>query len=229
MSENENENPNGDAPKSNVIPINHKLAQQAARRGKEGTVAQRPHPAPPPEPPSAAPALLRGQWGHTPLHYAARHNDGLMMQHLLAAAGEGAGALVQAQANGGLTALHYAAMEDSAQAASVLLSHGATVDALDDDGQTPLNWAVWNNAQTVCVLLLSAQCRVNLADKRGITPLHVAMWNNALAIIEMLLGAGADLTLLDNEQNPPIAYAPTDAAETLRRMVRQWTKGPMAP
>ncbi len=75
---------------------------------------------------------------------------------------------------GRLTALHFAAREGSAEAATTLIANGAELDAVDADGTTPLVLAALNGHLDLAALLLEAGADPNVADAYGRTVLFVA-------------------------------------------------------
>ena len=64
-----------------------------------------------------------------------------------------AGAQLNAQEEHGLTALHWAAMDNNTQAARLLLTHGAEPNKLDDNKLTPLHYARKNKAKELVAQL----------------------------------------------------------------------------
>ena len=92
----------------------------------------------------------KGQWGRTPLHWAARNNHLELAKVLISS-----GAEVNAESNRGWTPLHSAAYYNSLELAKLLISSGAEVDVEDDDGWTPLALATLNGHQEMQELLIS--------------------------------------------------------------------------
>ena len=107
----------------------------------------------------------------------AENNDITEIQRLIAA-----GADVNATDNSGMTALMFAAKEDTAK---VLLEAGADVNAKDNDGKTALMFAATNNSSDVAWLLLAAGADANAKDNDGSTALMFATEQEAIDIAEL--------------------------------------------
>ena len=91
-----------------------------------------------------------GEYGWTPLHYAAVRNSLAVAQLLISS-----GAEVNAKDNDDDTPLHYAAVRNSLEVAELLISSGAEVNAKNDWGRTPLHRAAINGYQEMQELLIS--------------------------------------------------------------------------
>ena len=81
----------------------------------------------------------------TRLHVVAFRNEIKELRQLLDQAAIG----VDTRANGGFTPLHYAAMNDSSDAATLLIGYGANTELTDDQGWTPRRTAETNNSHKV--------------------------------------------------------------------------------
>ena len=114
-------------------------------------------------------------------------------------------------ANGGFTALHFAAREGELEAAQALLAAGADVDAIGADGKSVLGLAIYNGHYAFASWLIEAGADVNQADAEGFPPLFWAVdrrnmeWNpgfpwvqtaDPLPLIKELLDAGAEPNVL---------------------------------
>jgi len=111
-------------------------------------------------------------------------------------------------ANGGLSALHFAAREGQNEAARLLVAAGADIDTRSADGKSALALAIYNGHYDTAELLIDAGADVNNADAERFTPLFWAVdrrnmewspgfpWVQAsdpLPLIEKLLSAGAEV------------------------------------
>jgi ankyrin repeat protein len=129
----------------------------------------------------------------------------------------------RAEAKGGMTPLLYAARDDRADAARVLVAAGANIELADANGIRPLLMAVINNHLDVARLLLARGADVNADDFWGRTPLWAAVeyrnldMNNKdqdsptdngvdrapiLEFIKTLLDAGATVNVRTRELPP---------------------------
>jgi ankyrin repeat protein len=111
-------------------------------------------------------------------------------------------------ANGGFTALHFAAREGEVEAVRQLVATGADIDARAADGKSALALAIYNGHYDAAELLIEAGADVNAADAERFTPLFWAVdrrnmeWSpgfpwtqtaDPLPLIEKLLAAGAEV------------------------------------
>jgi uncharacterized protein len=111
-------------------------------------------------------------------------------------------------ANGGFTALHFAAREGEVEAVRQLVAAGADIDARAADGKSALALAIYNGHYDAAELLIEAGADVNAADAERFTPLFWAVdrrnmeWSpgfpwtqtaDPLPLIEKLLAAGAEV------------------------------------
>jgi ankyrin repeat protein len=85
------------------------------------------------------------------------------------------GAAVDAQSNGGFTALLFAVRNAELDALRVLLERGANPNAVAPDGTSALGMAVVNAYYEVGAMLLEHGADPNLPDPRG-SPLHTIAW-----------------------------------------------------
>jgi len=109
-------------------------------------------------------------------------------------------------AKGGLTPLHFAARQGSAESVRVLIAAGADVNQTSADGSSPLLVAVQNGFYGIAQFLLDHQAIVNLGNNKGWSPLYLAVKNRnqettavpgpgtdgVLDFIQALLDRGAD-------------------------------------
>ena len=75
----------------------------------------------------------------------------------------------------GVTALHWAAINNHVAVARCLLEHGADVNAVGGDLQaTPLLWAARQGHIQLARLLVQAGANVEARDRQGFNSLHTA-------------------------------------------------------
>lgn len=149
--------------------------------------------------------------GWTPLHDAAYSNSKESIALLV-----GSGAEVDARANSGATPLCFAAQEDAAGAAKLLIERGADLATrcaggpyvrTDDgnanhyhhphsrfSGYTPLHYCAHYNAHSAARVLLShiaAKRAMEISDLSERLPIHVAVARGSSDVLRELLHAGA--------------------------------------
>ena len=94
---------------------------------------------------------------------------------------------------GGLTPLHYAALNGEETVAELLLTKGADVHARDRDMATSLHWAAEGGHKGVAGLLLAGDADAGAKDRFGMTPLHrAALWGHK-DVVQVLLEGGAQI------------------------------------
>ena len=131
--------------------------------------------------------------------------------------------LVSCKDSWGWTPLHFAARDNSKDAAQLLLASKANVNARDYSGETPLQLAVLDNSKEVAELLLASNADVNTTDCIGRTPLHWAVILDRTDIAELLLGGKADVNAKDIADYTPLRYVlmlshkDTDMEQLLRK------------
>ncbi|EAY16707.1 ankyrin repeat protein, putative [Trichomonas vaginalis G3] len=103
------------------------------------------------------------------------------------------GANINVKDENGITALHYAAMNNSKETAEVLISHGANINEKNKEGQTALHYAAENNNKETAEVLISHGANINVKDENGITALHYAVENNNKERADVLISHGANI------------------------------------
>jgi ankyrin repeat protein len=108
----------------------------------------------------------------------------------------------------GSTPLHYAAITNHPEAATVLLHHGAKVGARSRTGATALHLAANRGYSAVVELLLASGAEVDAVDAPGNTPLLEAAWKGHSGVATLLLAKGANA----NAVNPVSGVTPLHEA-----------------
>ena len=112
-----------------------------------------------------------------------------------------------------VSALHYAARQNSLQLLSLLVSRGAEVDITSEHGLTPLHFAARfklaegegaadgeDDVDPTIALLVQHGAELNMKDKYGLTPLHYAcMRGNTAATDQLTRYPHTDLELGDDQ------------------------------
>jgi ankyrin repeat protein len=140
----------------------------------------------------------------SPVADAAQANDAAEVRTLLQRGADANGA----QADG-LTALHWAAMNNNTEMVDLLLYAGATVKPLTRvGGYTPLHLAARSGHNEVVSALLAGGADANEWTTTGVTALHFAAQGDFTETIQALIAAGADVNAADHFQSrTPLVFA----------------------
>ena len=119
------------------------------------------------------------------------------------------GSDVNAAQPDGLTALHWAAMNNYGDIVDVLLYAGATVKPLTRvGGYTPLHLAARSGHAEIVSKLVAAGADPNEWTSTGVTALHFASQANSATTIRALAQGGADVNAADGFQSrTPLIFA----------------------
>ena len=119
------------------------------------------------------------------------------------------GSDVNAAQGDGMTALHWAAMNNDAALAQVLLYAGANVRATTRiNGYTPLFLAAQRGYADVIDVLLKANSDPKAVSSTGSQPLMLAAASGDVRAVTLLLDAGADINARDTAKGQtPLMYA----------------------
>ncbi|XP_033239537.1 GA-binding protein subunit beta-1 isoform X1 [Drosophila pseudoobscura] len=119
----------------------------------------------------------------------------------------------------GMSALHFAAMNNQLEICEILLQGGINMDAKTKVDRTPLHLACYYGHERVVRLLLALKCSVNSRDMLRMTPLHWAVEKKHKTIVRMLLKCQADVSLVSKFGKTPIALAVyTEQADVLAEL-----------
>ena len=201
----------------------------------------------------------RGAWinvqdknGFTPLHMAAWRNAPQVAKLLVGIKSDsskvtgniggfvvvGGGVAVDMENKFGMTPLHFAARENAAEVAKLLIDNGADVNAKNEWGDTPLHRAAANNAAEVAKLLIARRYEydgydyknkrrriiikgadVNAKHINGNTPLHYAAKKKAAGIVKLLIANGADVNAKDDDGYTPLNLATQRGAVKIAKLL----------
>lgn len=110
-----------------------------------------------------------------------------------------------------MTPLHYAAINNRAEAVEALLSEGADPQPGDEYGFTPLYYAAEAGNMEVAEKLIDSGADANAQSDYGLAPLHGAAGNNQAEMILFLVGHGADVNIRTENNETPLNRAITMA------------------
>jgi ankyrin repeat protein len=132
------------------------------------------------------------------------------------------GVNINAQENGGWTALMYAAAKGNLDIFQVLLAAGADVNLKERSGETALSKAAYWGYLEIVNLLLSAGAEVNETDnEEGSAPLINAIYFGRIQIVKILLDAGANSRLRDKNGKTALEIAIEHQKSEIVNFLRQ--------
>jgi len=148
--------------------------------------------------------LLAAKPADSPVADAAQQGDAQIVRALLQQ-----GEDVNAAQSDGLTALHWAALNNDLELAKLLLYAGATVKPTTRVGSyTPLHLASRTGNTEVMKVMLDAGADPNKLTSTGVTAMHFAAQADAPDAIEVLVEYGGDLNMVDGFfQRTPLMFA----------------------
>ncbi len=119
------------------------------------------------------------------------------------------GADVNAAQGDGMTALHWAALNDDGSMVEVLRYAGAHLEPTTRLGAyTPLHLAAHRGHNSAVTALLGAGAKVAARTSTGVEPLHLAAESGDPATVEALIAAGADVDAVDSRMSrTPLMFA----------------------
>lgn len=170
----------------------------------------------------------RDDYGKTPLHKAAGQGDTDTVRALITdgadvnARSEGGETDdedetgywrredVTARSEGGVTALHWAALMGHTETTMALISEGADINARNEEGQTALHWAAMRGRRETVQALVSAGADIYARDEEGFTPSFLA----AVEEDEEIAREIDDLTKGERDKPPSEAGPPARRLQT---------------
>ncbi|XP_017871984.1 PREDICTED: LOW QUALITY PROTEIN: serine-rich adhesin for platelets [Drosophila arizonae] len=166
-----------------------------------------------------ADVAIKGPDGMTSLHIAAKLGN-LDAAQLIVDSYRGSRnitdflAFINAQDEGGWTAMVWAAELGHKDIVSLLLNHGADPNICDNDNNTVLHWSTlrYDGLETITVLLQAgADC--NVQNVEGDTPLHIACRHSVTRMCIALIANGADLMIKNKAEQLPYDCIPNEDSE----------------
>jgi ankyrin repeat protein len=128
---------------------------------------------------------------------------------------------VEAQDEGGKTALIWAVMLNDIELVELLLKFGANSNAVDRDGQTALMLSSSEGYADIVKKLLSAGSMINIQDNEGDSALMSAAKSGNTDIARILINSGAVVDLEDNCGRTSLTWAilRCDSPETVKELI----------
>lgn len=133
-----------------------------------------------------------------------------------------AGADVNAQDDGGDTALHHAIRWELDEIARFLLIEcNAGTDIENDEEETPFDLAIYvENSDMVQLLLENRKINVNKAGFCGTTPLQRAVESDDIELVKLLLDYGAKVNVKDDFGETPLSTAKENKNKEIIQLLR---------
>ena len=161
--------------------------------------------------------LLAAKPADSPVADAAEQGDTQIVRTLLQQ-----GEDVNAAQSDGLTALHWAALNNDVEMAKLLLYAGATVKPMTRvGGYTPLHLASRSGYSEVMRAMLDAGADPNKLTSTGVTAMHFAAQSDAPEAIRVLAEHRGDLNMVDGffQRTPLMFAAVKNATRALEALV----------
>ena len=122
-----------------------------------------------------------------------------------------------------VTLLHWAALNNRAELASLLIDRGVAVDSVGGEtGGSSLHWAAHSGSLAAMSVLVSRQARLDLPDSDGCLPIHVAAALGHNTCIVYLIAKGQQVDTVDCQGRTPLmlALARSDSPDTAALLVK---------
>ncbi|XP_061387552.1 homeobox protein 5 [Musca vetustissima] len=167
---------------------------------------------------------IRGPDGHTVLHIAARTGNLELVQLIVYSYKASKNisqflSFINAQDDGGWTAMVWAAELGHTDIVSLLLQQGADPNICDNDNNTVLHWAaLHNNDLDTITVLLQTGINCNIQNVEGETPLHIACRHSSKNLSLLLIFNGADLMLKNRADELPYNCIPNENSDCARHV-----------
>ncbi|XP_016995437.2 histone-lysine N-methyltransferase EHMT2 [Drosophila takahashii] len=121
---------------------------------------------------------------------------------------------IDAQDEGGWTAMVWAAELGHTDIVSFLLNQEADPNICDNDNNTVLHWStLHNDGLDTITVLLQAGADCNVQNVEGDTPLHIACRHSVTRMCIALIANGADLMIKNKAEQLPFDCIPNEESE----------------
>ncbi|XP_016982435.2 histone-lysine N-methyltransferase EHMT2 [Drosophila rhopaloa] len=121
---------------------------------------------------------------------------------------------IDAQDEGGWTAMVWAAELGHTDIVSLLLNQEADPNICDNDNNTVLHWStLHNDGLDTITVLLQAGADCNVQNVEGDTPLHIACRHEVTRMCIALIANGADLMIKNKAEQLPFDCIPNEESE----------------
>ncbi|XP_017048163.2 LOW QUALITY PROTEIN: histone-lysine N-methyltransferase EHMT2 [Drosophila ficusphila] len=121
---------------------------------------------------------------------------------------------IDAQDEGGWTAMVWAAELGHTDIVSFLLNQEADPNICDNDNNTVLHWStLHNDGLDTITVLLQAGADCNVQNVEGDTPLHIACRHSGTRMCIALIANGADLMIKNKAEQLPFDCIPNEESE----------------
>ncbi|EDV32729.2 uncharacterized protein Dana_GF21998 [Drosophila ananassae] len=166
-----------------------------------------------------ADVAIKGPDGKTSLHIAAKLGNVEATQLIVESYRASKNitsflSFIDAQDEGGWTAMVWAAELGHTDIVSFLLNQGADPNICDNDNNTVLHWStLHNDGLDTITVLLQAGADCNVQNVEGDTPLHIACRHSVTRMCIALIANGADLMIKNKAEQLPFDCIPNEESE----------------
>ncbi|XP_017067517.1 histone-lysine N-methyltransferase EHMT2 [Drosophila eugracilis] len=166
-----------------------------------------------------ADVAIKGPDGKTCLHIAAKSGNVEATQLIVESYRASRNitsflSFIDAQDEGGWTAMVWAAELGHTDIVSFLLNQEADPNICDNDNNTVLHWStLHNDGLDTITVLLQAGADCNVQNVEGDTPLHIACRHSVTRMCIALIANGADLMIKNKAEQLPFDCIPNEESE----------------
>ncbi|KAH8276360.1 hypothetical protein KR026_004772 [Drosophila bipectinata] len=166
-----------------------------------------------------ADVAIKGPDGKTSLHIAAKLGNVEATQLIVESYRASKNitsflSFIDAQDEGGWTAMVWAAELGHTDIVSFLINQGADPNICDNDNNTVLHWStLHNDGLDTITVLLQAGADCNVQNVEGDTPLHIACRHSVTRMCIALIANGADLMIKNKAEQLPFDCIPNEESE----------------